>query len=416
MHESKISSNPATPEKESPQKSTNKTNFLILAIAIIIGILSGEIVVRTYVRGNVKTIYQRKARQKVPNGANFQLKDILAPSNNPRLVYELIPYRRGAIWGVKYQSNSFGIRGPEISKKKPAGVWRIAGLGDSTMFGWKVRENEAFLPVLERALNSVGDPRRYEVLNFAVPGYNTAIEAEIYRTRAREFDPDLVIIHFDLNDLALPNFVQELPPFFTLKRFYLLELIKNLVIEKDAQKGMEEMSEGELHEAKTLGNPSLNGVLRYLDYRAEYAPAEYRYMVGWQGVQRALDLLWNSTPRPILHLSWIYYLEESKDLFAQHIMSGTRKRKDGGRLYFLNIMTEGREFCREMGLKWNQHMKVNDFHPSKVRHVLIARAIYLFLVRNRLLPADSNHYRDRNSEAIARYLWDEAKEMSRGDF
>jgi lysophospholipase L1-like esterase len=71
------------------------------------------------------------------------------------------------------------MRGPKISKKKPKGVWRIAALGDSTMFGWGIREEETFPAVLQRALNSGSDSREYEVLNFAVPGYNTAMEAEL---------------------------------------------------------------------------------------------------------------------------------------------------------------------------------------------------------------------------------------------
>ena len=84
------------------------------------------------------------------------------------------------------------------------------------------------------------------------------------------------------------------------------------------------------------------------------------------------------------------------------------------RLYFLNIMSEGYEFCREMGLKWVEDLTVNypdDVHPSAARHILIARAVYLFLVKNRLLPADSNHY--RQSEAVAQSLWDRAKRKVR---
>ena len=405
-----------------PKKKSNvKINLLILVISIVIGLLIGEIIARIYVRGNLKTIYQKKARQKAPNGGKFDLKDILVSSNNPRLVYELIPYRHGTFEGIRYRSNSNGMRGPKISQTKPRGVWRIAALGDSTMFGWGIREEESFPAVLQRALNSVSDPRKYEVLNFAVPGYNTAMEAELYRSRAEKFKPDLVMIHFDLNDLGLPNFIRELPPFFTLKRFYILDLIKSFFIERDAQKSLEEMSEGELHDAQRIDGPTLNGMENFIQYQARFVPEEYRYMVGWEGVHRALDRLWDSTPLPIVHISWVYSLAGgywkyagTKDLFAQYVNEGRKKRKDGERLYFLNIMSEGYEFCREMGLKWIEGLTVNypdDVHPSAARHILIARAVYLFLVKNRLLPADSNHY--RQSEAIAQSLWDRAKRKIR---
>jgi lysophospholipase L1-like esterase len=412
----KRSTNPAV--SPTPKKKSNvKINLFILLISIIIGLLIGEIIVRVYVRGNLKTIYQKKARQKAPNGGEFDLKDILVSSNNPRLVYELIPYRHGIFEGIRYRSNAHGMRGPKISQNKPIRVWRIAALGDSTMFGWGIREEDTFPAVLQRALNSGSDSRKYEVLNFAVPGYNTAMEVELYCSRVEEFNPDLVMIHFDLNDLGLPNFIQKLPPFFTLKRFYTLYLIKSFFIERDAQKLLEEMSEGGLHDAHRIDGPTLNGMENFIQYQARFVPEEYLYMVGWEGVHQALDRLWDSTPLPILHISWVYsfavgYSEYAgnKDLFAQHVNEGRKKRKDGERLYFLNIMSAGYEFCQEMGLKWIQDLTVNfpdDVHPSAARHILIARRIYLFLVKNRLLPTNSNHY--RQSEAIAQSLWNQAK-------
>jgi hypothetical protein len=400
-----------------PKKSDRKINLLILVISIFIGLLLGEIIVRVHVRGNLKTLYQKKARQKAPNGGVFELKDLIVSSDNPRLVYELIPYRHGTFEGIRYRSNSYGMRGPRVSRIKPKNVWRIAALGDSTMFGWGIREEEAFPAVLQRALNSCGDSRQYEVLNFAVPGYNTAMEVELYNSRASAFDPDLVMIHFDLNDLGLPNFIQELPSFFTLKRFYILDLIKSFFLERDARKSLEEMSGGGLHDAQRIDGPALKGVEKFIEYQTRYVPEAYRYMVGWDGVHRALDRLWNSTSQPLLHLSWVYSFDVgnsgyagSKDLFAQYVNQGREKREDGKRLYFLNIMSEGYEFCQEMGLKWVEDLTVDfprDVHPSAARHILIARAVYLFLVRHRLLPDDSNHY--RQSETLARSLWEQAK-------
>ena len=408
---------PSNPKK----KSSRKINLLILVSSIIIGLLLGEIIVRVYVRGNQKSIYQKRARLKAPNGGVFNLKDILVSSNNPRLVYELIPYRLGTFNGIRYRSNSYGMRGGNVSKTKPAGVWRIAGLGDSTMFGWGIRDEEAFPAVLQRALNAAGDSRKYEVLNFAVPGYNTAMEVELFRGKVEDFNPDMVIIHFDLNDLGLPNFIRKSPPFFTLKRSYILDLIKGYFIKRDAKKSLEEMNERGLRDAQRIDSPTLMGLENAIEYEARYVPDEYRYMVGWPGVHQALDRLWNSTNLPILHLSWVYSFDVgnsgyagTKDLFAQYVTDGRKNRKDGERLYFLNIMSEGSEFCQEMGLKWIEDLTVdfpNDVHPSAARHVLFARAIYLSLVNNRLLPADSNHYRD--CEAIAKSLWEQAKRKVR---
>jgi lysophospholipase L1-like esterase len=122
-------------------------------------------------------------------------------SANPRLRFELRP---GGVARaeVQYRVNGEGLRGPEVARKKPAGVRRVAVLGDSIAFGYWVAEEDAFPRQLEAMLNeSPEDGARVEVLNFGVPGYNLAQETEALRTRALAFDPDVVVLAFCLNDL-----------------------------------------------------------------------------------------------------------------------------------------------------------------------------------------------------------------------
>jgi lysophospholipase L1-like esterase len=405
--------------KLAKQPSSMKANILLMLVSLVVALVIAEIAVRVYYKLSQRTIYQEMAQQRAPNGSHFDLKDIIAPSDNPYLVYELIPNRRGMFQGVLFQTNAHGMRGPETTIKKGKGTWRIAALGDSTMFGWGVKQEQAYPAVLEKALNSAGDSWRYEVLNFAVPGYNTAIEAEVYKERAAAFDPDLILIQFDVNDLALPNFLFEPPDMLTLKRSYLLALIKSLLKGRDARQSLAQMASGELQRSPLIDAPSADGVVKYFEYRAQFAPEQYRYMVGWDGVRRALDRLWAESNQPILHLSWIYRISSKKlkdfgdiDLFAHHVHEGRARRNDGHRLFFLDIVSVGHEFCKELGLQWVRDLVVdypNDYHPSPERHVLIARAIYLALVENRLLPKDSILYPKK--EAIAQLLWDQAREM-----
>ncbi len=406
-----------TPPEKDGKKSNLKGNLFLLLFSLVFGLVIAELAVRVYLRAGLKNIYQEVALQKAPNGSDFLLKDIITPSNNPKLVYELIPHREGRFQDVPYRSNSLGMRAPEIAKTKPADTWRIAALGDSTMFGWGVRREESYLAVLEEALNSAGDSRRFQVLNFAVPGYNTAIEADLYRSRVKDFSPDMVLIQFDINDLALPNFIQETPPLFTLKRLYLPQLISRLFKSREAGRGLEEMNGG-LHDTPRIDAPTPRGMVKYFEYRAETAPPQYRYMVGWDGVKRALDRLWDGTSdeTPIMHLSWFYSIQSGQlkdfgntDRYALHILEGRKNHDSGKRLFFLNIMAVGREFCRKLGVKWSKALILNpphDYHPSPARHALIARAIYLSLVNNRLLPTDSNHYTQK--DRVAQALWDQA--------
>jgi hypothetical protein len=88
------------------------------------------------------------------------------------------------------------MRGPEIELKKPAGIKRVAVLGDSFAWGWGVSENEMFTAILQHNMPGI------EVLNFGVPGYGPT-QYYLLRNRALNFEPDAVVIAFCLfNDFA----------------------------------------------------------------------------------------------------------------------------------------------------------------------------------------------------------------------
>ena len=53
---------------------------------------------------------------------------------------------------VDYAISSAGLRNPEVPVAKPAGVRRIAVLGDSIAFGYWVAEEQVFARQLERML------------------------------------------------------------------------------------------------------------------------------------------------------------------------------------------------------------------------------------------------------------------------
>lgn len=126
------------------------------------------------------------------------------PSANPRLVYELDPGHRVPFLDAEVSAQ--GLRDREFSVEKPPGVFRIAVVGDSMTFGWKVPLEDSFPKRLESMLNERG-PRRYEVLNFGVPGYNTSQEAEVVREKALAFHPDLLIVFYVGNDIRLCNYI-----------------------------------------------------------------------------------------------------------------------------------------------------------------------------------------------------------------
>lgn len=90
--------------------------------------------------------------------------------------------------------NSIGMPDVERSKKKPAGVFRIALVGDSLTEGFSVHPGHRFGDLLEKRLNSEFPGRHFEVLNFGVPAYNIAQKYLRLKNVALYFEPDVAIM------------------------------------------------------------------------------------------------------------------------------------------------------------------------------------------------------------------------------
>lgn len=99
------------------------------------------------------------------------------------------------------RTNSFGLRDDEFPKAKPSGEQRILCLGDSFTFALGVRFEDLYVQKLERRLNKRNPPRRFQVINAGVAGYNTRQELLYLMAQGIDFDPDLITIGFYWNDL-----------------------------------------------------------------------------------------------------------------------------------------------------------------------------------------------------------------------
>ncbi len=127
------------------------------------------------------------------------------PSKNDRIIYELYPGYRIKSLDAKISSQGLNDRYFPISK--PSDVYRIAVIGDSTSFGWQVGSKNSFPKILERILNEQKD-KKFEVINFSVPGYNTSQEFEILKEKVVKFKPDMVILVYCGNDKHICNYIQ----------------------------------------------------------------------------------------------------------------------------------------------------------------------------------------------------------------
>jgi lysophospholipase L1-like esterase len=120
-------------------------------------------------------------------------------TDDPHLPYVLRPGVDTMVRGFHVRVNAEGLRGPPVTREPAPGVHRVLALGDSATFGEGLAVEEAFPALLERDLNAAGRGR-WEVLNAGVEGYNTEAEAAYLERRGLAFDPEVVVVGFNLND------------------------------------------------------------------------------------------------------------------------------------------------------------------------------------------------------------------------
>ena len=124
--------------------------------------------------------------------------ELFTLSDDPLLRYTLIPNADAG----QVRINRHGFRGSVVSRRKPPRTFRILCVGDSICFGFGVGQDETFSARLEQCLNQclASPQRRFEVLNFGVTGYNIVQVAQTMRQRSIEFEPDLILYAYCLND------------------------------------------------------------------------------------------------------------------------------------------------------------------------------------------------------------------------
>jgi lysophospholipase L1-like esterase len=175
--------------------------LLGVAVGTLLAVAGAELIARFGLeppaRGNITPVPREiTQRSTVPD-----LPYVLLPNAEVKHAFPSNP--RGyfdADGTLTYRINSLGFRGPETTRERPAGIFRILGVGDSFTFGTGVRQEHTFLARLAERLEQ-DQPGRCEVLNLGVMGYNTPQELALLDHVGRELDPQLVVVCMFLNDM-----------------------------------------------------------------------------------------------------------------------------------------------------------------------------------------------------------------------
>ncbi len=150
---------------------------------------------------------QYEARKILPRGVPFTSgpNGLLQYQPNASFYAQYDP--RGTEGGndgrVDYQINSHGFRGPDFGAKAET-TFRVVCLGDSFTFGEGVAADDTWPRQLESLLKTRDGEREQasvEVINAGVQGHGLIDAVYNYAVHEREFEADVVLLAFFMNDL-----------------------------------------------------------------------------------------------------------------------------------------------------------------------------------------------------------------------
>lgn len=122
---------------------------------------------------------------------------------HPYLGYALKPgFRTPPSAPLQASHNSYGLRGREVARAKPAGVLRIVTLGGSSVYGSQDSNDESVWSArLERLLAASRPELHVEVVNGGCIGYSSHEMLVNYALRLADLSPDVLVVYEAINDM-----------------------------------------------------------------------------------------------------------------------------------------------------------------------------------------------------------------------
>jgi len=312
-------------------------------------------------------------------GATVTLGGLIRPSPNPRIVYELWPgmdvFFDDSHSGQRTRvlTGRAGFHDRDYAADKRRGVRRIVGIGDSLMFGWGVEQGQDYLSQIEERLNAGGGAGAWEVINTAVPGYNTAMEVETLEAKGLAYRPDLVVLGFCANDASLPNFILAQRDVLSLRESFLVGFVRSR---------FEPPPGGD-----ALVHAPRRGDDRAFEDDPSRVPSAYRPIAGWEAFERSLRRLRDLAP---IHGFRILVVAFSQD--------GTDERKDRGLRAAAELGLPVLDFGKAEAAYMRAHgidayagsvltVSAQDRHPSPLSHGIAATELLGWMAREGLVSA-----------------------------
>jgi hypothetical protein len=340
--------------------------IILLLLAVGAALIAAETGLR--VRSHFENLGLFTPRLDVPIPANrhVTLGHVIRPAKNPRIVYELKPNLSVLYAGKPMTTNSLGFRSRETQPQKKRGCVRIVGIGDSAMFGAGVADGENHLDILANLLE--GQAGMTEVINTAVPGYNTVMEVETLKDKGLQLEPDVVIIQFVANDLTVPHFVRRPEDVLSIRRSFLADLIRSSI--HPPRDHWEALARSGLERAQTADEDGSWS----LTIDPDCVPPQYRCLVGWRAFQAAMEELRDLSQLQGFRVIWL-----SLGAYPMDRISNAREIARSLGFDIIDMCPVFQEHLRREGcdgyLGSSLSVSKRDPHPSPTAHAITAEVV-----------------------------------------
>ena len=156
------------------------TNMVLSVLTLAVPLTFFEMALKPFASSEMTTIFMR----------------------DEELGWRLRPNTVGTWGGQPVQINGKGLRGPELPYEKPAEAFRILYLGDSVTFGFRIAADRAIFPYQVARMLEERLERPIETVNAGVGGYSPWQEYRYLAQEGLNYQPDLIVVSFVLNDVT----------------------------------------------------------------------------------------------------------------------------------------------------------------------------------------------------------------------
>lgn len=157
----------------------------LLTFTLLLMALMGEIVLRVAVGPPVIWLYPQEIYV-----------------DDAEIGYRLAPGQSTFTHDEVFETNSVGIRAPEVPFEKPPGTRRLLALGDSQTAGDGLALEGTWPAQLARALDARDDEHRWEVLNAGLSGASPWHYVRLLRRLDDLYELDGVVVALYVNDVV----------------------------------------------------------------------------------------------------------------------------------------------------------------------------------------------------------------------